>query len=310
MKNEILHLDEILAYHDIKDEYKHEVACMEISAATPKLGTIQPMYANAYSILLVESGSAKYSINFHEYELNEGDLLILFPQLLTAITSFSDDFRAKHLMVEDLVFEHNVENDTVSHRGDAALGVVNNGYSTPRAASPQLDSIDYIPILHLDENQQAFFSHLLGLITLTIRYNGNNKGQMLLQLIHVCQLRLMDFRGDKALSLHSFSHTEKIFRDFIRLVADNYITEHKTEFYASKLCVSKSYLSRIVREESNQSIKKIILDQLNHEACRRLRQTDEPITSIASSLCFNDNSAFTRFFIKMNGVAPAEYRNS
>lgn len=289
MKNEILHLDEILAYHDIRDEYKHQVACMEISATTPKLGTIPPMYANAYSILLVESGSATYSINFHKYKLSKGDLLILFPQLLTAITSFSDDFRARHLMVEDLVFEHNVENDDID-------------------GASKLSMIDNIPILHLDDNQQAFFCHLFDLIRQTIHYEGSNKEQMLMQLIHVCQLRLMDFRGDKSLTAHTFSHIEKIFRDFIRLVAENYLIEHKTEFYASRLCVSKSYLSRIVRQESNKSIKEIILDELNHEACRRLRQTDEPITSIASSLCFNDNSAFTRFFIKMNGMAPAEYR--
>lgn len=290
MKNEILYLDEILEYHDIKDEYKKQVACMEISALTPKLGTISPTYTNAYSILLVESGSATYSINYHEYRIEKGDLLILFPQLLTAITTFSNDFKAHHLIVDDLVFEHNVENDEID-------------------SQRTLRMIDSIPIFHLDDNEQKFFSEILNLITLAIRYNGNNKEQMLLQLIHVCQLRLMDFRGDKALSLHTFSHTEKIFRDFIRLVADNYRTEHKTEFYAQKLCVSKSYLSRIVREESNQSIKEIILDQLNHEACRRLRQTDEPIASIAGSLCFNDNSAFTRFFIKMNGKGPAEYRN-
>ena len=290
MKNEILHLDEILEYHDIKDEYKKQVACMEISTLTPKLGTISPTYTNAYSILLVESGSATYSINYHEYRIEKGDLLILFPQLLTAITTFSNDFKAHHLIVDDLVFEHNVENDEID-------------------SQRTLRMINSIPIFHLDDNDQKFFSDILNLITLAIRYNGNNKEQMLLQLIHVCQLRLMDFRGDKALSLHTFSHTEKIFRDFIRLVADNYRTEHKTEFYAQKLCVSKSYLSRIVREESNQSIKEIILDQLNHEACRRLRQTDEPVTSIASSLCFNDNSAFTRFFIKMNGIGPAEYRN-
>lgn len=290
MKNEILHLDEILAYHNIKDEYKHQVACMEISASTPKLGTIRPTFTNAYSVLLVESGSATYSINYHEYRIGKCDLLILFPRLITAIKTFSNDFKARHLMVDDLVFEHNVENDDID-------------------SSRTLSMIDAIPIFHLNDNQQMFFSHLLSIITQVIRYEGENKEQMLLQLIHVCQLRLMDFRGDKALSAHAFSHTEKIFRDFLRLVADNYLTEHKTEFYAERLCVSKSYLSRIVRLESNQSIKEILLDQLNHEACRRLRQTDEPITSIASSLCFNDNSAFTRFFIKMNGIGPAEYRN-
>lgn len=289
MKNEIMHLDEILAYHNIKDDYKHEVACMEISASTPKLGTIRPMYTNAYSILLIESGTAEYSINFREYKLGKGELLILFPQLLTAIKSFSKDFRARHLMVEDLVFENNVEKDSIE-------------------GASVLELIDYIPILHLNADQQSFFSRLLGLITQTIHYDGSNKKQMLLQLIHVCQLRLMDFHGDKAFTAHSFSHAEKIFRDFIRLVADNFRTEHKTEFYASRLCVSKSYLSRIVRQESHQSIKEIILDQVNHEACRLLRQTDKPVSEIARDLCFNDNSAFTRFFIKMNGVSPVEYR--
>lgn len=290
MSNEILHLDEILSYHDISDEYNHELACMEINARTKALGTISPTYTNAYSIILVESGSATYSINYHDYQLNEGDLLILFPQLLTAITGFSDDFKARHLICEDLLFEQLIEKDSLD---DATM----------------LRTIDQIPIIHLETNDRQLFSNLLGLITSTIRYNGNNKEQMLMQLIHVCQLRLMDFHDDTAILSHPFSHTEKIFRDFIRLVADNYRTEHKTEFYASRLCVSKSYLSRIVRQESDRSIKDIILDLLYHESCRLLRQTDKPISEIANDLRFNDNSAFTRLFIKKSGMPPIDFRN-
>lgn len=290
MKNEILNLDEILSYHNITDEYNYQLACMEIGASTKGLGTIAPTYTNAYSVVLVESGSATYSINYHDYQLHEGDLLVLFPQLLTAITGFSDDFHARHLICEDLLFESLIEKDSVA---DTAI----------------LRTIDTIPIIQLVADDRLFLSGLLRLVTSTIHYNGNNKEQMLMHLVHVCQLRLMDFHDDTAMTAHPFSHTEKLFRDFIRLVTVNFRKEHKTDFYASRLSVSKSYLSRIVRQESNHSIKDIILDLLYHESCRLLRQTDKPISEIADDLRFNDNSAFTRFFIKKNGMSPMEYRN-
>ncbi|OIQ27690.1 MAG: hypothetical protein BM564_11450 [Bacteroidetes bacterium MedPE-SWsnd-G2] len=51
--------------------------------------------------------------------------------------------------------------------------------------------------------------------------------------------------------------------------------------------------------------------QLRHEeAQRRLRYSDEAITSIALSLGFNDSTHFAKGFKEREGVSPSEYRNT
>ncbi|MDE6825797.1 MAG: helix-turn-helix domain-containing protein [Paramuribaculum sp.] len=71
-----------------------------------------------------------------------------------------------------------------------------------------------------------------------------------------------------------------------------------------------SYLSRIVKRISGQTVKSHIDRLLIIEASFMLSDTDESIASIASKLTFADSVSFCKFFIRKKSMTPSEYRTS
>ena len=78
---------------------------------------------------------------------------------------------------------------------------------------------------------------------------------------------------------------------------------------ADKLCITTTYLSRVVRQVSDG---RTVVDYINQillmEASYLLQQTSLPIVQIADRLHFSEAASFTRFFTRMKGMNPKEFR--
>jgi AraC-like DNA-binding protein len=86
--------------------------------------------------------------------------------------------------------------------------------------------------------------------------------------------------------------------------------EHQIEFYASKLYITTTYLSRIVREISSNTVNGFLSELLYNECCHLLKTTDRPIAEIAESLNFATQSSLGKFFKKYSGMSPFAYRSA
>lgn len=104
--------------------------------------------------------------------------------------------------------------------------------------------------------------------------------------------------------------SSSIMKDFADLLAENVRTETSVEFYAEKLCISKQYLSLIVKEKTQVSVGKIIAIMRVEEASRLLRNPELTLQQIAEALSFSDQSSFGKFFRKHSGMTPMKYRQS
>ena len=47
---------------------------------------------------------------------------------------------------------------------------------------------------------------------------------------------------------------EELFMDFMQMLPQHFVREHGIDFYASALCVTSTYLSRVVREVSGRTV--------------------------------------------------------
>ena len=104
--------------------------------------------------------------------------------------------------------------------------------------------------------------------------------------------------------------SDGIIKEFANLLSGNIRTETNVEFYAEKLCISKQYLSLIVKEKTQVSIGKIISIMRVEEASRLLRDPDLTLQQVAEELSFADQSSFGKFFKKHSGMTPMKYRQS
>ena len=98
--------------------------------------------------------------------------------------------------------------------------------------------------------------------------------------------------------------------DFIHLLPKHFIQEHGVEFYASTLGVTPAYLSRAVRQVSGKTVGEYINRLLLMEAIWLLESTSLSIDEIAGRINYVDSTTFGRFFFRMKGVTPREYRKN
>lgn len=104
------------------------------------------------------------------------------------------------------------------------------------------------------------------------------------------------------------SHGTDIFNRFIQLVNSHVRKEHKLGYYADRMCLTQRYLGSVVREVSGATAKEWIDRALVTEAKVALKHSDKSVAQIAEDLYFPSPSFFSKYFRRLTGLTPAEYR--
>ncbi|TNJ62036.1 helix-turn-helix domain-containing protein [Paenibacillus hemerocallicola] len=94
----------------------------------------------------------------------------------------------------------------------------------------------------------------------------------------------------------------------------NYVAAHlkddlSREELAEKVYLNPSYLSRLFKKETGQSLSDYIGQVRMEEARRLLSQTNMKIVQVAEESGYRNVSHFTKMFKRMTGVTPQEYRS-
>jgi AraC-like DNA-binding protein len=95
---------------------------------------------------------------------------------------------------------------------------------------------------------------------------------------------------------------------FLEMVFDRKRKPGKVTVYADALCITPNYLNRLVRQHTEHSAMDWIEISRLKLAKMLLRQNQLQVAEIASAVGIDDQSYFTRFFKKMEGCTPTQYR--
>lgn len=264
--------------------------CLETNAAKILRTNLMHGLVSCFAFMVVDKGWMTILYNGKELTLHPNDLYIYSPGLSVTVTATSDDFHGYCLMADENV---TIEAPSVH----------------------DLVHLAYLPIVQLHEPKQSLTSdaaqHLLMKMREIIGYIHSEhiyKGEVLRMLYSIFLLDLYNAQQRAIVHCKTPQRIEEIFISFIRLLPQYFIEHHDITFYANQLNISTVYLSRVVRQVSGRTVISYINQMLLMEASFLLQTSQLSITQIADHLHFADTPSFSKFFSRLKGMSPKEYR--
>ncbi len=98
------------------------------------------------------------------------------------------------------------------------------------------------------------------------------------------------------------------FKNFLKILEDNFRRSEGVDFYAEKLFMSARNLNLVCKNVINKSVSEIIEARKLIEARNLLIHSDKSVAEIGFELGYNENAYFTSVFKKKTGITPTEFR--
>ena len=86
------------------------------------------------------------------------------------------------------------------------------------------------------------------------------------------------------------------------------LNQHALDFYASRLCVTPRHMSTIVRNVSGKTAKYWLDEAIINAIKVQLHYSDKQVSEIAYDMDFPNPSFFCKYFKRLTGITPLEYR--
>lgn len=100
------------------------------------------------------------------------------------------------------------------------------------------------------------------------------------------------------------------YNELLRLISCHCHLHNDVQFYADRMNVSPRYLSQITRRMADVTPKTLIEQHLVLRIKASLLNTDHTIQEIAFEYGFRSQSHFAKFFRKVEGLTPTDYRRN
>ncbi len=267
-----------------------KIYCNRTDAAITFRANKTQGYMSAYTFTLVLEGWLVINYNGAELTLRADDLYVYSPGMGVTVLSASEDYRGICLLADERL---SIETDPVR----------------------DMVRLAYLPIIRLHEprigltpEKALCLKKRMEEITDYLHSDNVHKGAITQYLYAIF---LLDLQGalerttnEKLVS----KRTESIFIGFIHLLPDHFIEHRDIGFYADALHISTTYLSRIVRQISGRTVIDFVDRFLLMEAAFLLRTSPLSISQISDRLHFSDQASFSKFFTRLQGISPKNYR--
>ena len=247
-----------------------------------------PFKVDVSMAIIYDKGEAVSKINMREYHIKAPAVLVIMYGQTCEPISYSEDLQSRAIVMSDTFTNKLFPN---SEANQLYISILNN------------------PIVCC-ENEENVFGNYYELLRNLIRSPHTNY-----KIDAARHLTLAMFYGYSHMK-HIFSSSktkttrqEEIFSEFLKLLSLNYKQSRDVAFYADRLCITSKHLSQVVKEVSGKSALDIIEEYVITECKALLLSTTMTIQQISDSLNFTTQSVFGKYFKRVTGISPSEYRN-
>jgi len=245
-------------------------------------------------VALVTRGSLTMSVDLKQYNLKKNDLIVASPNALKRLVDAE-------------------EHSTLSMVSFTADFLNNCDFPNLSAELFDYFTTKFSPLWILNEEAAKLVSDLIEqLYKRSIDVNEHVYGKEI--LLSVFQIFLYELGGLSKVYADPIniymSRKENLVMAFIQLAQKECITQRSVKELASRLAITPKYLTETVKEITGKNAGEIIDDFVILEAKHLLGNPALNISQIANRLNFNDQSFFGKYFKRLTGTSPKEYRST
>jgi len=165
-------------------------------------------------------------------------------------------------------------------------------------------------VVELDQDN---FSYLIRITELLKEENeknpGGSKDRMSAKLVEALLYFIVrDFKEAK-LQTEASRNYINIYKDFLNLLSTHINSRHFVADYVDLMNINEKTLNRVCKKVTGFGALQIIHKQLNEEIKRLLFYSTLSNKEISQKLGFNDTTHLYKFFKKLNGMTPKQFKN-
>lgn len=244
-----------------------------------------PYLLEDYRIGYIRRGRMRSVINLQEYTATAGQAIFVTPGSIVEPLEVSDDFLVVGMGVSNDLFH-------LVHRG---------------GLPPLFDGMQKNGVLALADADRMLLDHMIRMLCEAVMAQGRVTDCVCHLVAAVTSYYSSLFAGNNAAETGNGS-ARRIFDRFIHLVNLHCREERGMAFYADKLCLTERYMGTVVRQTSGVTAKEWIDRAVITAAKVMLRHGNLQVAEIAEQLHFANVSFFCKYFKRLAGCTPQEYR--
>lgn len=242
------------------------------------------------ALVLCRRGRADIRIEFRQWNLSPSKAFILFPGDVIIIENATEDFEVEMLRYDramlreaSLHLEQSVYHDLKRGRCSGDEGLVSE-----------------------------IFEPMFQLLRIYFRDGDcRYKDQIVLFQMKAFLLHFHDRTSRlKKVEDTGSQRVNELFNQFMQLVERDYKTYHEVSHYAAELNITPKYLVNITKAIAGHSPKTIIDHYIILQLKKALHSSDISIKQLTWDYHFSEPSFFCRYFKRLTGMSPQEFRTS
>ena len=252
---------------------------------------IGPVKTEFFRIALTRSGAVDISLALQSFRTQRNTLVFGFPGQVFSLQNKSEDFFAYYILfTEDFI-----------NRLPALKDI--------RARYPFMN-YNGVQSFQLSEEEGLETEDIIHKINGEIKLGHANMVEAIglyTQLILLQSYR--SYERQQLAKQEDPMSSNGLFKKFIKLVGQHFLTLRKVSDYAGLLHVSPGYLNKVIKSQSDKTAHELIDEMILTEAKAYLLHSQFSVAEIAYKLEFADPSHFNKFFRKHTGQTPSAYKS-
>ena len=241
-----------------------------------------------YHLVMFTDGDGSHTIDFENFDVKAGQIYFMVPgqvhswqfegevdgYIINFSTSFMQAFLLNHSYLDNFSFLNGKPKDEVINL-----------------------SGDQIPVI------TQLFENIIAEVKKPGQLGSDMVRVLMLQIFILIQRTQGSYENTGRPT-----YNQTLIKNFQKLIEQHYIDVKLPKDYAELLYITPNHLNAVCKDVLGKPAGEIIRDRTLLEAKRFLTNPALTISQIALNLNFSDNSYFTKFFKKAEGITPEEFR--